>query len=113
MSITALSSPRAQHSEVSARSNPSSDTEFMSNQDSVGVSPHYYKQESDGYEAGSRRGDKPRVSNLDGAGDTIMGGVNTSGVAKGEFRRALLKSKSKIEKLRSKGNVLDVSGEDV
>ena len=78
-------------------------TEFMSNHDFVGVLPHYYKKESDRYEAGSRRGDKPRVSNLDGAGDTIMVGVNTSGVAKRELRRALWKSKSKIEKLRSEG----------
>ncbi|POS82006.1 hypothetical protein EPUL_006498, partial [Erysiphe pulchra] len=36
---------------------------------------------------------------IDGSGDTYMGGVNAAGVSRGERRRALWKSKAQIKKL--------------
>ena len=79
-------------------------SDFKPNMDSaLEIPPNKYREESHDYEVDPSRGDKNRVGNLDGAGDTIMGGINTSGVAKGERRRALWKNKAKIDKLRLEG----------
>lgn len=42
-----------------------------------------------------------RPGDIDDSGDTVMGGINTAGVVKGERRRALWKNKAQLDKLRT------------
>ena len=42
-----------------------------------------------------------RPGDIDDSGDTVMGGINTAGVVKGERRRAIWKNKTQIDKLRA------------
>lgn len=46
---------------------------------------------------------KGRQGEIDGSGDTIMGGVNATGMIKGEKRRAKWKNEAKINQLRKEG----------
>lgn len=62
---------------------------------SLNLNDHKFSKENESKQAIYRPGE------IDDSGDTVMGGINTAGVVKGERRRALWKNKAQIDKLRA------------